>query len=254
MNIRSIIIDDEPNNIENLQSLIDKYCPQVDVVATAYNAAEGITAIQNLKPNLIFLDIQMPMASGFDLLSAFTTIEFEVIFITAYDQYGIQAIKFSALDYLLKPINLDEFKVAIQRATEKIAARRQNQNIENLLAYVKSGQTVAPKIALPTLNETMYIKVNEIVRCEASGNYTTFCLERGETILVCRTLKEFADLLVLHEFVRTHQSHLVNLNYVKSYLKEDGGTLLLNDQTKIPISRQNRDAVRELLHNRFIVL
>ncbi len=248
MNIRSVIIDDEPNNIENLRSIINTYCSEIEIVATALNAADGINAIKAHQPDLIFLDIQMPGASGFDVLKAFTPVNFEVIFITAYDQYGIQAIKFSALDYLLKPIDITEFKLAIHKAAEKIGARKQNHSIENLLAYIKSGQREIPKIALPTLNETMYIKVTDIIRCEAENNYTTFYLQNGEHILVCKTLKEFADLLQQHQFIRTHQSHLVNLHFVKSYLKEDGGTLLLNDQTKIPISRQKRDKVKQELN------
>jgi len=248
MNIRSIIIDDEPNNIENLRSIINTYSPEVEIIATALNAADGINVIRTHQPDLIFLDIQMPGASGFDVLKAFTPVNFEVIFITAYDQYGIQAIKFSALDYLLKPIDITEFKLAIYKATEKISACKQNHSIENLLAYIKSGQREIPKIALPTLNETMYVKVTDIIRCEAENNYTTFYLQNGERILVCKTLKEFADLLQPHQFIRTHQSHLVNLHFVKSYLKEDGGTLLLNDQTKIPISRQKRDKVKQELN------
>jgi two-component system LytT family response regulator len=248
MNIRSIIIDDEPNNVENLQTIIHTYCPEVEVVATAFNAADGIDAIKTHKPDLIFLDIQMPGGSGFDLLKAFTSINFEVIFITAFDQYGIQAIKFSALDYLLKPINITEFKQAIAKARDKIDTKKRNHNIENLLDYIKAEKKESPKIALPTLNEIMYIKVSTIIRCEADNNYTTFFIDSGEQILVCKTLKEFAELLEPHGFVRTHQSHLVNLHFVKSYLKEDGGMLLLANQTKIPISRQNRDKIRDELN------
>ncbi|TSJ44327.1 response regulator transcription factor [Mucilaginibacter corticis] len=247
MNIRSIIIDDEPNNIENLQTIIATYCPGIDIVATANNAAQGIVVIKANQPDLVFLDIQMPGASGFDVLKAFATVNFEVIFITAYDQYGIQAIKFSALDYLLKPIDIAEFKIAIEKARVKINSKKQNHNIENLLEYIRSGQRDSPKIALPTLSEIRYIKVNTIVRCEAENNYTTFFLDGGEQILVCKTLKEYDELLQPHQFIRTHQSHLVNLQFVKSYLKEDGGTLLLTDQTKIPISRQNKDRVRNIL-------
>ena len=248
MNIRSIIIDDEPNNVENLQAIVNTYCPEIEVVSTAFNAADGINAIKANQPDLVFLDIQMPGASGFDVLKAFTTISFEVIFITAYDQYGIQAIKFSALDYLLKPINITEFKQAISKAKDKITSKKQNHNIDNLLAYIKSGQRESPKIALPTLTEIRYIKVSTIVRCDAENNYTTFYLENGEQILVCKTLKEFAELLRPYDFIRPHQSHLVNLHFIKSYLKEDGGTLLLNDQTKVPISRQNKDRVKEELN------
>ncbi|GAA3963678.1 LytR/AlgR family response regulator transcription factor [Mucilaginibacter dorajii] len=246
--IKSIIVDDELNNIENLQNIIKVNCPDVMVVATASNAADAVIAINTHKPDLVFLDIQMPGQSGFEVLKAFDKVDFEVIFITAYDKYGIQAIKFSALDYLLKPIDIAEFKLAIEKGKQKIGSRKQNYNIENLLAYIKSGQNEIPKIALPTLTEIMYVKVSDVVRCEASNNYTLFYLQNKEQVLVCKTLKEFADLLKPHQFVRTHQSHLVNQAFIKSYLKEDGGTLLLNDQTKIPISRQNRDMVKETLN------
>jgi two-component system LytT family response regulator len=247
MNIRSIIIDDEPNNIENLELIVQQQQLNVDVVATAINATDGLLAIKQYQPELLFLDIQMPGQSGFDLLRALPVINFEVIFITAYDQYGIQAIKFSALDYLLKPINIDELKGAIEKAKQKIGLKKQNQNIENLLEYIKAGKE-PPKIALPTMQEIMYVKVSDIIRCEAANNYTTFYLQNNEQVLVCKTLKEFADLLSPHNFVRTHQSHLVNVQFVKSYLKEDGGTLLLNNLSKIPISRQNRDLVKAALN------
>ena len=249
MNIRSIIIDDEPNNVENLQILLNRYCPEINIVATAMNANSGIAAILAYQPDLIFLDIQMPGKSGFELLKAFTGINFEIIFITAYDQYGIQAIKFSALDYLLKPINISELKLAVEKARQKIIAKQKDYNIINLLEYIKSGNKEIPKIALPTLQEIMYVRVDNIIRCEASNNYTLFYLQNGEKVLVCKTLKEFGELLAPHNFIRTHQSHLVNLHFVKSFLREDGGTLLLTDQTKVPISRQNRDIVKEKLNN-----
>jgi two-component system, LytTR family, response regulator len=189
----------------------------------------------------------MPVRSGFDLLTHFTEPDFEVIFITAYDQYGIQAIKFSALDYLLKPIKITELKDAINKAGKKIDAKHKDHKLENLIANIMRGQRDVPKIALPTLKETRYIKVDEIVRCEASDNYTTFYTTTAEQILVCKTLKEFAELLQQHAFIRTHQSHLVNVEFVKSLLKEDGGVLQMNDGVKIPISRQNKDDVKAAL-------
>lgn len=247
MPVKSIIVDDEPNNIENLQRIIRTYCPEISVAASALDAADAISAIKTHQPDLLFLDIQMPGQSGFDVLRAFDNINFEIIFITAYDKYGIQAIKFSALDYLLKPIDIAEFKLAIEKAKQKIGSRQQNHSIENLLQYIKAGQRETPKITLPTLTEIMYVKITDIIRCEASNNYTTFYLRNGEQVLVCKTLKEFADILKPHQFIRTHQSHLVNAQFVKSYLKEDGGTLLLNDYSKIPISRQNREMVKDAL-------
>lgn len=247
MSIKAIIVDDEVNNIENLQIIIKEYCTGIDVVATAQNVDDGIKAIDLHNPDLLFLDIQMPHKSGFDLLTALPKINFEVIFITAYDKYGIRAIKFSALDYLLKPIAIDEFKAAIAKAKDKIEAKKQNLNIENLLKYLKAGNRDTPKIALPTLKEIMYVKVTDIIRCEASNSYTIFHLQNNEQVLVCKTLKEFADLLKHHNFIRTHQSHLVNMDAIKSYLSEDGGTLLLNNLQKVPISRQNRDMVKSAL-------
>src|SRR5476651_1615581 len=156
MEISCIIIDDEPNNIQNLQTILLMHCAGINVVATALNADEGIAAIQKHQPGLIFLDIQMPGKSGFEVLKAFSHPQFEVIFITAYDQYGIQAIKFSALDYLLKPINITELKQAVEKARHKLAAKEKDRNLENLLAYIKRGQKDAPKIALPTMQEIRY--------------------------------------------------------------------------------------------------
>lgn len=251
MEITSIIIDDEPNNIQNLQTILSVHCPDVAVVATAQNADDGIAAIQKHQPALLFLDIQMPQKSGFEILKAFAEPWFEVIFITAYDHYGIQAIKFSALDYLLKPININELKDAVEKAAKKIEARTKDHKLENLLAYVMREQKEVPRIALPTFKETRYVRVDEIVRCEASDNYTTFYLKHGETILVSKTLKEFAELLQHHGFIRSHQSHLVNIDFVKSLLKEDGGVLQMNDGVKIPISRQNKDDVKAALKQMF---
>jgi len=247
MEITSIIIDDEPNNIQNLQTILQIHCPDVTVLATAQNADDGVVAIKQHKPALIFLDIQMPVKSGFDVLTEFAEPDFEVIFITAYDQYGIQAIKFSALDYLLKPINIIELKNAVNKAGKKISAKLKDHKLENLIANIMRGQREVPKIALPTLKETRYIKVDEIVRCEASDNYTTFYTANAEQILVCKTLKDFAELLHFHGFIRTHQSHLINVEFVKSLLKEDGGVLLMADNMKIPISKQNKDQVKTAL-------
>ncbi len=249
MEIRCILIDDEVNNLENLQHLLLQCCPEVFIAGTASSADDGNRLIQSVRPNLVLLDIQMPGKSGFDLLSSLPSPAFEVIFITAYDQYGIQAIKFSALDYLLKPVDVKELQQAVEKAQQKMSLREQNRNVTNLMAYLKKPQQEDPRIALPTMQETHYVKVNEIIRCEASDNYTSFFLQSGEKILVSKTLKEFADLLKPYGFQRTHQSHLVNMAYVKSLLKEEGGQLLLHDKTKIPISRQSLEVVKKALND-----
>ncbi len=248
MEINAVIIDDELNNIENIQSIISKWCTGVNVVGSATSVDTGIEVIRSTKPRLVFLDIQMQDSSGFELLKSFNPVNFEVIFITAYDHYGIQAIKFSALDYLLKPVSISELQQAIAKAKDKLLQKDQNQSIGNLLEYIKKSQKDYPKIALPTLQETHYIKVNEIIRCEASNNYTSFFIRGQDPVLVCKTLKEFEELLKPFDFYRTHQSHLVNFRYVKSLLKEANGTLLMEDQSKIPISRQNIETIKKALN------
>jgi len=247
MTIRSIIIDDENNNIDNARALLREYCPEVEVVATARSAAEGIAIIRDYRPDLVFLDIQMPEQNGFEVLKAFSRIDFEIIFVTAFDQYGIQAIKFSALDYLLKPINIEELRKAVEKAAEALHTKRTSQNIANLMEYIRMGRKGVPKIALPTQQEILYVRIDEVIRCEASNNYTNFVLDNGQTVLVCKTLKEFDELLKPYGFIRPHQSHLVNANFVRSYLREDGGLLLMKDETKVPVARQKRESIKDAL-------
>lgn len=250
MSIRYVLIDDELNNLENLQFLLQRYCPELEFAGMATSATEGLLLIQKQSPDLVFLDIQMPGKTGFDLLSSIDKVNFEVIFVTAYDQYGIQAIKFSALDYLLKPVDIDELKKAVARATEKINSQQQNNPVNQLLAYLQQPRQEPLRIALPTLKEIHYVKTDDIIRCEASDNYTVFFLADGEKIMVSKTLREYADLLKPHNFLRCHQSHLVNIRFVKSLLKEEGGLLQLTDKTKIPVSRQNLETVKKaLLYN-----
>jgi two-component system LytT family response regulator len=251
MNINAVIIDDEPNNIENLQGMLAKWCSGVTITGTAGDAEIGIELISKIMPDLVFLDIQMPERSGFDVLKAFKNVPFEVIFVTAYDQYGIQAIKFSALDYLLKPVDVLELQQAVEKAKARLGAREQNLSIANLVSYFQKSQHEYPKIALPTSRETRYVKVDQILRCQASNNYTTFYIQGGEQVLVSKTLKEFDELLKPYGFQRTHQSHLINLQYVKSFLKEDNGMLLMEDHSKIPISRQSLDSVKMALNRMF---
>lgn len=230
-----------------MQIVLQAHCQDVELLATACSAEDGILVVNQYKPQLVFLDIQMPYKSGFDLLKQFPEPWFEVIFITAYDSYGIQAIKFSALDYLLKPIDINELKEAVSKAAKKIASKVKDHKLENLIAYVTQGRKETPKIALPTFKEVRYVKIDEILRCEASGNYTNFHIRSGETILVSKTLKDFAEVLEQHDFIRPHQSHLVNVEFVKSLLKEDGGVLLMDNNVKVPISRQYRENVKAAL-------
>lgn len=246
--MKAIIVDDERNNAENLTALLNKHCPQVSVEASAMSAEEGKKLVLALHPDLVFLDIQMPGQSGFDLLKSLASYSFEVIFVTAYDKYGIQAIRFSAIDYLLKPIEKEELIAAVNRATEKISQKSRNLQLENLMTMMQqTRQRNDHRIALPSVKEIRFVKTSEIVRCEAENNYTIFFLTDQEKIVVSKPMFEYDELLADYGFVRCHNSHLVNKTFVKSLIKEDSGYLLLFDGTRIPLSRLRKDAVREAL-------
>lgn len=245
--MKAVLIDDEISNLENLRTLLNKHCPQVSIMATAQNVTDAVDVIEKYLPDLVFLDIQMGKRTGFDLLRLVQTQNFEVIFVTAYDQYGIQAVKFAALDYLLKPIDIEELINAVSKAESKLSTQIRTSQLDFLMQQLKKPDANMSKIALQMQSEIRYVALSEIIRCEADNTYTHFYLSGSEKILVSKPLKEYADLLKPNGFIRTHQSHLVNPKYVKSWLKEDGGVLLLSSEEKIPISKPNKDNVRKAL-------
>jgi two-component system, LytTR family, response regulator len=246
--MNTVIIDDEQNNIDNLRLLLQKHCPQVTVKATALNADDGEKIILQHSPDLVFLDIQMPEKNGFELLKSLKSLTFEIIFVTAYDQYGIQAVKFSAIDYLLKPLSIEDLKTAVERAAASSAQKRQNLQLENLIQLLQQKQQKQfHRIALQSTKETRFVEPDKIIRCESSNNYTTFFLINGERILTSKPIFEYEEMLADYGFVRCHQTHLVNKIFIKSWIKEEGGYLLLEDGTKIPISRQKKENLKMLL-------
>lgn len=246
--LNAIIVDDEPNNLDAIALLLEKHCPGVHVAGTALNAAGARKLIARVNPDLVFLDIQMPKESGFDLLQSLSAITFEVIFVTAYDQYGVQAIKLSALDYLLKPVGEEDLKAAVLKAELRQQSKQQQGLLQNLLQYVSAGKNKQPqKLGLPTTKETVLVNIADIVHCESSNSYTTFYLLSKEKILVSRAIKEYEELLGRYGFIRVHQSHLVNKEYVQSLLKSEGNSLLLKDGSVIPVSKLKKDMlVKEL--------
>jgi len=243
MTIKAVIIDDEQNNIDNLGILLEQYCPQVTVVAQASDATEGENIILQHDPDLVFLDIQMPVKNGFELLQSLHTYSFELIFVTAFDQYGIQAVKFAAIDYLVKPINIDELKLAVNKAIYRSRQKKQNKQLENLVEILEQRKE-SHRIALPGAKETRFVKTSDIIRCESSNNYTTFFLIGGERIMTSKPIFEYEEILKSYGFIRCHQSHLVNKKYIKSLVKEDGGFILLEDNTQVPVSRLKKDLIR----------
>lgn len=248
MSLRTVIIDDEQKNIENISALLSVYCPQVEIVGTASDAPSGRQVILSMQPQLVFLDIQMPGESGFDMLHTLNRYNFEVIFVTAHDQYGIQAVKFAAVDYLLKPVNISELQLAVEKAAEKLQYRNQNLHLENLVQLLhRQHHKEEHRIALPVLKETRFVYTRDIIRCESSNNYSRFFLADGEVLLVSRPIFEYEELLKDYGFVRCHQSHLVNQKYIKSWVKENGQFLLLQNGTQVPISRNKKDLLADAL-------
>ena len=241
MNIPALIVDDELNGRENLAGLLKAHCPIIHVTAEARSVSEAISAIEKYSPQLVFLDIEMPGGNGFQLLEHYNEFPFEVIFVTAYDNYAIKAIRFSAADYILKPINLNELKIAVEKASEQIKRKSENERIKQL--YYNVHHPKDPKIGLPTSDRIEFVEVIRIIRCQGDGNYTHIFFTDRKPLLVAKTLVEFEDLLHGHDFLRVHKTHLVNLNHVSAFLRNDGGELLLTNDERVSVSRRRKDEV-----------
>lgn len=238
--LKSIIIDDEVNSRKTLDKLIKNFCPDVEVIALADSIKHGMAEIKKNNPDLIFLDIEMPGGSGFDLLENISPVNFEVIFTTAYDHYAVQAFKFSALDYLLKPIDVKELIAAIEKVKKKKDSQSTNKNLENFLKNLPNFQN-NNKIALPTHEGLIFVPINQLIRCESDGNYTHFYLTTGEKIMVSRTMKDFEDILLQNNFFRVHNTHLINMGQIKKYVKGEGGHIVMSDNSQIEVSRRKKE-------------
>lgn len=241
----ALIIDDEKNGRENLAGLVRQYCPQLKIVAEAATVDEAIEKINEFQPRLIFLDIEMPGGNGFKLLEHFKTFPFEVIFVTAYDNYAIKAIRFSASDYILKPINLNELIDAVEKVSQRIRQQIENERIRQL--YQNSLHPSNPKIGLPTGERIEFVEVKTIIRCQGESNYTHLYFTTKKPLLVAKSLVEFEELLADHGFIRVHKSHLVNLNHVTSISKNDGGILTMSNGDSVLISRRRKDFTQSQL-------
>jgi len=247
--IRAVIIDDEKNNIDNIVRLLKQHGLPVDVVGTATNADDGVNIIAATHPDLLFLDIQMPDKNGFEVLKALPHHQFDVVFVTAFDQYGIQAVKFSAIDYLLKPIDPEELKMSVSKVEAKLSKKKENLHLENLMEFIRDKDAKKEhKLALASTKEIRFVHTGDIVRCESSNAYTEFYLSDGKSIVVSKPIFEYEELLTGYDFIRCHQSHLVNKKFIKSLVKEDSGYLAMNDGTRIPISRNKKENVLKALH------
>lgn len=246
--IKALIIEDEQKSREMLAMLVEKNCPQLEIVGLGKNVKEGIDLINSAKPDLVFLDISMPDGTGFDLLEAVQGKKFELIFTTATDKHALKAIKYSACDYLLKPIDIEELKLAVEKVLQKKNAGPSMDNLQFLIQQLKKADDNYQKITLPTGNAYEIINIKDIIRCEADASYTHFHLVGGKKLMVSASLKHYEDLLPENEFIRVHHQHLINMNHVTRYLKQDGGYAVMSDGTQIEISRRKKDAFMERLN------
>lgn len=245
--LRVIIIDDEKNARDVISAIISKHCKQVEVVAVADNVVSGVEVIDKFNPDLVLLDIHLQDGSGFDILKKINPGNFKVIFITAYEEYALKAFKFSALDYILKPINSHELAAAINKVADSQSAN--NIQFNAFHHNYSSKDKESKKIILKTLDSIYAVNVKEIIHCEADTYYTKFFLNDGQIIMVSSTLKEFDEMLSEFGFFRVHQSHLINLDYFARYKKADGGSAVLKDGTEIPVASRKKELFLQAIAN-----
>lgn len=245
MKIGAIIIDDEKHCRENLANLLEKNCPTIEVLGFGNSALEGLHLIKKFQPQVVFLDVEMPGGDAFKMLELIEEPNFEIVFVTAFDHYALKAIKFSALDYILKPINPDDLKCAVQKTIQTIELKSKNNRLQSLKDNLQHKKP--SKIALPTRNETEFIAIDAIVFVKGEDNYSHFFLSDERKIMVSRTLSEYEELLSDSFFMRAHKGYLVNLHQVHKVLNKDGGALLMNNKMEIPIARRRRELVKEKL-------
>lgn len=244
--IRAILVDDEPKSIKTVQKLLAKHCPEVELLATAEDVPTAYELLLTHKPDLVFLDVEMPKQDGFSLLEKFDHPPFDVIFITGYDRYALKAIKYAALDYLIKPVMPAELQEALQRRQARIDQQQSShEQVKQLLENLKSNEP--RKLAIPDQKGISFVAVADLVHLEADGNYTRIYLCDAQRIVSTRTLKELEALLPEKQFFRVHHSHLINLSHVKRFEKEDGGYLLMQNGQQVEVSRRRKSELLERL-------
>lgn len=245
MMIKAVSVDDEANGRKILRHYVEQYGDGIELVGEADSVASGIELIKKVKPEVVFLDVQMQDGTGFNLLEKVDSKSFKVIFVTSFDQYALKAIKFNAIDYILKPIDPDLFVEAIEKVKGDLNKYTKDKDIriDELVTNINSYE----KIGLPSIDCIKFVKVSDIVRCESDGNYTKFVFSNNESIIVCKTMKIYEDLLAEHKFIRIHKSHLINVNYIDKYINGDGGTVIMSDGSSVEVSRRKKDELLKLI-------
>jgi two-component system LytT family response regulator len=242
--LKAIIIDDEPDCVKLLALQLKMYCPQVQVIAECTDSEDGLAKINQLQPDLLFLDIEMPVMNGFQLLEKVGHINFSLVFVTAYDQFAVKAFRFSALDYLLKPIDGKDLKVAVQKAEQR--GRPDKQQLSLLKQQLSGTDKVLPdKIALPFQNGVTFVEIKDVLYCESDNNYTRFNMLNGQQYIAAKTLGDIQEVLEERNFLRVHRQYLVNLDHIKKYVRGEGNYLVLANDKSIPVARNQKERLIE---------
>ena len=241
-----VIVDDEPYCCEILAAMLESDCPDVEVVSICNNASDSLSAIRQYSPDIVFLDVEMPKMNGFEMLEQLSAINFHLIFTTSYNQYALKAIRFSAIDYLLKPIDREELKTAVQKVKERIQAPIPQQ-LEILMQRLRQPSHPVNKVALPTIEGLQMIPIDFIISGESNDNYTTLQLKGNKKILVTRSLKEMEEILEQNSFIRVHRYYIINLNEIEKYIKGEGGYLVMSDGSSIDVARNKKEVLMKKL-------
>lgn len=246
--MKALLIDDEPDNVQLLSLQLARHCPQVEVIGQFTDSPSALVALRTLRPSLVFLDIEMPMLNGFQLLEQLGEVAFQVVFVTAYNQYAVRAFRFSALDYLLKPVDTVDLIAAVKRA--ETATQIQPQQLDIMRQYYGPGpldarSTLASRMALPHASGMVFVETSKIMYCEADSNYTRFHVAGGEVYMVAKTLGDVQEVLEAGDFVRVHRQYIVNLAHIQKLVKGEGTYLLMTNGTSIPVARQQKDRLME---------
>ena len=239
--LTAIIIDDETNSRNALRQKITKHCTDINIISECENGEEGIEIIENQKPDIVFLDVEMPRMNGFTMLQQLKNKDFEVIFITAYDHYAIKAIKFSALDYLLKPVEIEDLKNSVEKAIQKRKQIKGNNRVELLLQNFLEEKAAHQRIAISSMEGLQFVPTDDIIYLEANSNYTIFHIAGNRKITVAKTLKDFEDMLPASLFIRIHHSYLINKNGIEKYIRGEGGQVVMKNGVVLDVARRKKE-------------
>ena len=249
--ITAVLIDDDKHLRKGMKSLLERYAQDIKIIGEAESVKTGIEALQKWQPQVVFLDIHLADGTGFDILEEVAKTQHKmnshIVFITAHEQYALKAFKFSALDFLLKPVDPEDLLKSIQKIKEALDKNTSFEHIDLLLENIRKKVDHFKRIALSTSDGIHLFEISDIIRCESKDNYTQFFIKNHKPLLISKTLKEYEELLAEHGFERIHQSHLINVSYLKSYIKTDGGYVIMADNSKLPISQRKKERLQELI-------